>query len=151
MEQDAEMEDIEEQEQCEEHVEEPERAVRPRRRRARGAVLPAHILAASLQKAARTPDYFCCVCCKILFFEEALTLRVPVTVNIDAMEWPCYQYGRDPSRKNGRLVACASHRDWKNDFLALVTGSVGEFLVHARLSFRMDRRLTLFLFLVWCR
>jgi len=99
---------------------------RPRRQRRRrfrdtGPVLPDDVLARSHENAARSPDFFCNICCRVLFRDEALAIKIPHNVNTNEVSWPCLQYNRNPSRnENGELVACSSHRVWNNKSQATI-------------------------------
>lgn len=103
--------------------------VRPAKRtRAPPPLLAAHNLRRSLEKAREPPRYFCCVCCRILYADDTCPLKVPGPANrrpnLDEIEWPSLQYGRQPTFKNGTRTACKAHQNLDDKTIALVGGIV---------------------------
>ncbi|KAI8599670.1 hypothetical protein EDD21DRAFT_355241 [Dissophora ornata] len=75
-------------------------------------VLREHDLRNSLARAKASPEYFCVVCCRLLFAEEVLLLEVGRSLqdlDLEQIEWPYLQYNKPASLKNGRRTCCKSH------------------------------------------
>ncbi|KAF9923823.1 hypothetical protein BGZ65_008662, partial [Modicella reniformis] len=99
----------------------------PRRRRRHGQPAPAPVLSdatveTSLARARLRASLFCAVCCRILFEEEAFPLRISVNIHIEEnnIDWPCRQYLREPSRLQGNITACKSHKNLGENELNLM-------------------------------
>lgn len=77
--------------------------------RAPHSLLRKNVLRDSLRKAQASIDMFCCVCCRLLPIEDINLLKIPLGVDINTIQWPCLQYGRAPTKKDGRLTTCKTH------------------------------------------
>ncbi|GJJ75422.1 hypothetical protein EMPS_07780 [Entomortierella parvispora] len=80
------------------------------------------------------PEYFCC---RILFREETVplivveALQLDPAFDLDAVQWPCLQYGVEPSRKRNNLTACKSRQNLSNkslEWIAFVNENWGNLL-----------------------
>lgn len=97
----------------------------PARRR---IVLTEETLNNSLANARSRPDFFCCVCCRLLFPEEVHQLNISdelqtAGVVLENVAWPCFQYARQPSRRQGTYCACKSHKLLTNESLTWVSNT----------------------------
>lgn len=129
-------------------VEEEEEATavdQPRRRHRKGAggaqseVLSNQVLQNKKKVAAEKPQYFCAVCCRILFASQTCPMKLKASVkaactvpehefNEDAdIPWPCLHYDCAPTRKGGKITCCKSHQNVDEKALRYV-GSISFFL-----------------------
>jgi len=78
-------------------------------------VLPAAVLQRSLNDAMLPPAFFCAICCKKLYpGEDMHTLVFNPEVNLNTIEWPCQDYGVQPTVLNGIPTVCNNHKELNN-------------------------------------
>src|SRR5690606_4226697 len=56
--------------------------------RRRQRILRQDVLDRSHARAMQPPEFFCCVCCRLLYVEEVCRLKIPPSINVDDLHWP---------------------------------------------------------------
>ncbi|KAG0195594.1 hypothetical protein BGX28_001031, partial [Mortierella sp. GBA30] len=72
------------------------------------------------QDLAKKPDLFCAVCCRILYEKDSGLLESKkdyATLNLNDVQWPCRQYGREPLMRKNKYVVCKVHERWSDNVL----------------------------------
>ncbi|KAG0009064.1 hypothetical protein BGZ81_003651, partial [Podila clonocystis] len=104
-------------------VEQPRRLHRKGAGGTRSEVLSNTILERKRRVATEKPQYFCGVCCRILFASQTCPMKLKGSVRAACtvpehefdedtdIPWPCLHYGRIPTRKGGTITCCKSHQN----------------------------------------
>jgi len=74
------------------------------------SLLRGTVLEDSLAQARESITQFCSVCCRFLPPKNVFLLTVADKIDVNTIEWPCLQYGKEPTKKNCQFTACVTRR-----------------------------------------
>lgn len=108
----------------------PQRRAKHRKGAGAGIILSKKVLERNWEKAKEPPEFFCALCCQLLFESETYPLHLSNAAKSECecrsqevrvaegnrrfsvirdVPWPCRNYNKEPTMKKGNITTCKAH------------------------------------------